>query len=80
MDVLEYLLRLPDAFNGLFAAIKYWRITVSALIATCLVVLICIFWDSAAIRFIAGFHIFVIFITGGVLWETNYGRLRKKEG
>jgi hypothetical protein len=72
----EYILRLPDVFNGLSAAIKSWRITVSALIATCLVLMICVFWESAAIRLIASFHIFVIFITGGVLWETNYGRHR----
>jgi hypothetical protein len=71
MHILELFLRIPDALNLAFAAIKYWRVTISLLIATGLAVVICVIWDAPAVRWIAGFHIFVIMALVGVLWETN---------
>jgi hypothetical protein len=71
MSVLEFILRLPEVICLLLAAAKYWRVSVSLLIAACVVIVICYFWDALPIRVIAGFHILVFFTTAGVMWETN---------
>ena len=71
MSVLEFIFRLLEAIELLFAAVEYWRVSVSVLIACALVVILCHTWDAPAIRWIAGFHILVAFTTAGVLWETN---------
>jgi len=48
------------------------------LIFTSIMALVCVIWESPVIRWIGGFHLFVVFVTAGLLWETYRGRLRDK--
>ena len=72
MDVLELIARVPDALNLLFGAVKYWRVTACVLIAVFLMLVVCSCWEGVAIRLIAGFHLFVLLTTAGVIWQTSH--------
>lgn len=76
LDILEVLAGLPDVASLLAGIARFWRISVSCFVAGAALALLFFWFDSPAIRLIAGFHIVVGVVTGGVIWETRRGRLR----
>ncbi|MFO1452650.1 MAG: hypothetical protein U1F61_31075 [Opitutaceae bacterium] len=78
MTVLTILIGILDPATGACAIARWWRLTLALLIFTSVMVFICAIWGSTAIRWIGGFHLFVVFLTTGLLWETYRGQLRDK--
>ena len=76
LGILELLADLLNGADLLFAAAKFWRISVSCFIAGAALALLCFWFESPAIRWIAGFHLVIGVVTAGVIWETRRGRLR----
>lgn|GEM_PF-6434758 len=76
LGLLELLAGLLDLANLIFAAARFWRISVSCFMAGSAVALLCFWFDSPAIRWIAGVHLVIGVITAGIIWETRRGRLR----
>lgn len=76
LNILELLAGLLDVANLLFAATEFWRISVSCFIAASVVAVLCFWFESPAIRWIAGVHLFIGVIMAGIFWETRRGRLR----
>ena len=78
MTVLTILISILDLATGACAIARWWRLTLTLLIFTSSIMLLCAIWGSPVIRWIGGFHLFVVFFTTGLLWETYRGQLRDK--
>ena len=77
-EVLSVLAGLFDLANLVSAAARCWRTSMACLVAALLVCLICFLWDAPAIRWLLGFHLVVLCITAGIVWEMKCGRLGSK--
>ena len=78
LDILAILIGIFDIAAAVCAIARWWRLTLTLLIFTSIMALVCVIWESPVIRWIGGFHLFVVFVTAGLLWETHRGRLRDK--
>jgi hypothetical protein len=58
---------------------KYWRISFSVLAATLAMVILCALTDSPAVRWLVGFHLFVLIVLVGIEWEEKRGRLKNSD-
>ena len=73
---LAIVIGAVDLLTLASGATKYWRLTASIFIGAAVVLVLCLFFESSAIRWIAGFHLFVGAAAAGAIWETRRGRLR----
>jgi hypothetical protein len=71
MDLLDLLLKLPEAIYWLVQAARFWRFGLSLVGAGMGISVLCYFVSDPAIRWIAGFHICAAVILMGALWETR---------
>jgi hypothetical protein len=76
LTVLALFVGLFDLAELVLAATKHWRASCSLLVVAALVVLVCFFANSSAVRLIAGYHIAIVGGIAGVFWEKNSGRIR----
>jgi len=76
LELLAVLAAVFDAATAIFAVIKYWRLSFSILIAASIVVILCVFMKSPAIRLILGLHIFITILATGLWWESCRGKLK----
>lgn len=77
--MIEFLTIPFDIFNlarFIFTAAKFWRLTCSLLAASIAIAVLCLLWDSPGVRWITGFHLVIVFLTFGLLWEYNDGQLK----
>jgi len=65
-----------DAISLVVVAVKHWRITCGILSATLVILVLCRNTESPAIRWIAGFFIFVSLLTVGLVWEKKHSSVR----
>jgi hypothetical protein len=78
LDVLIILVGVFDLASVGLAIARFWRLTLTLLISASVIAAICLVWESPAIRWVGGFHLFVIFLITGLLWESYRGRLKDK--
>lgn len=76
LEILTILVGVFDLASIALAVVKYWRISIGFFAAASTMVVICLIASSPIIRWILGFHIFVLIITAAVLWEQKRGRLK----
>ncbi len=76
LELLTAIVAIFDAATAIFAITKYWRVSFSILIATSIVVVLCVLMKSPAIRLILGMHIFIAILTVGLKWESCRSRLK----
>jgi len=76
LELLTILAAIFDSAAAIFAVMKYWRLSFSILIAASIVVILCVFMKSPAIRLILGMHAFIATLAAGLWWERCRGRLK----
>jgi hypothetical protein len=76
LEILAILAGALDLATLALGAAKYWRISSGFLIAASALVVVCFLFDSPAIRWIVGFHVFVLVVTVGIVWEQKRGKLK----
>lgn len=86
LEIVALTLLLLALIAGVFdlasmaaGAVKYWRISCGILMGVLVVGVIRFLTESAAVRWIVGFFIFVALLTVGVVWEQTKGRLSKDD-
>jgi hypothetical protein len=77
LEFLAIVVGVFDAASLALAAWKYWRISCGFLAAASAIVVICFVASSPAIRWIVGFHVFVLVVTIAIIWEQKRGRLKE---
>jgi len=77
LEFLAIAVGLFDLASLALAAWKYWRISSGFLVAASAMVVICFVASSPAIRWIVGFHVFVLVVTIAIIWEQKRGRLKE---
>jgi len=77
LEILAILAGVFDLATLALGAAKYWRISCGFLIAASALVVVCFLFSSPAIRWIVGFHVFVLVVTVGIVWEQKRGRLKE---
>lgn len=78
--MLEFLVIVVGIFDLASLALlawKYWRISCGLLVAASAMVVICFVASSPVIRWIVGFHVFVLIVTSATIWEQKRGRLKE---
>ena len=78
LELLAILVGIFDIASAIGAAARFWRLTFTLIAFGSVLALICVIWESVAIRWIGGFHLFVIFLVVGLHWESRRGQLRDK--
>ena len=71
--LLLILCDVIEAIGLVVRAIQHWRISCSILTAILFIAVLCRITESPAVRWIAGFFIFVSLLTVGLLWEQKKG-------
>lgn len=75
-EILAILAGVCDLATVVLGVAKYWRISCGFLIAASALVVVSLAFSSPAIRWIVGFHVFVLLVTIGIIWEQKRGRLK----
>jgi len=78
LTFLTILIGALDLASLVFAAAKFWRLACSLLVSASAISVICVLWESPTIRLVGGFHVVVVFLTAGLLWECYRGNLKDK--
>lgn len=76
LDFLEIVLGVLDLASFVLAALKHWRLSLGFLAAASGIGVICYWFSSPTIRWVAGFHLFVAITTIAIMWERKRGRLK----
>jgi len=76
LEILAIVVGVFDFASMLLAAGKYWRISCGFLVAASAMVVICFLASSPSIRWLVGFHVFVLIVTAAIVWEQKRGRLK----
>ena len=69
LEILAIITGVCDLVTVALAAAKHWRISCGFLVAASALVVICFLTSSPAIRWIVGFHVFVLVVMVAIAWE-----------
>jgi len=75
-EILAIIAGVFDLATVILGASRYWRISCGFLVAASALVVICFIFSSPAVRWILGFHVFILVITVAIIWEQKRGRLK----
>ena len=75
--LLMFISDIIDAMTLVAVAVKYWRVSCGILSAALMIALLCCITELPAVRWIAGFFIFVSLLTVGLVWEQKRGGVRE---
>ena len=76
LEIFAIVVGVFDFTGMILAAGKYWRISCGFLVAASAMVVICYLARSPSIRWLVGFHLFVLIVTAAIVWEQKRGRLK----
>lgn len=75
LDALLIVASVFDVATIIVAGARYWRISCGFLAAVLAMVPVYLLATSPAVRWITGFHLFVLILLAGLVWEQKRGKL-----